>query len=101
MNPQPWLNVAEPGFMKELSRVLTHESLPNLKTYLRWSLLAASAPYLSSPFVNESFAFNRKYMRGVEQDRPRWKKCVAWVDRDLGDALGRDYVARTFPATTK
>jgi endothelin-converting enzyme/putative endopeptidase len=101
MNPQPWLNVAEPGFMKELSRVLTQESLGNLKTYLRWSLLAASAPYLSSPFVNESFAFNRKYMRGVEQDRPRWKKCVAWVDRDLGDALGREYVARTFPATTK
>ncbi len=40
-------------------------------------------------------------MRGVEEDRPRWKKCVAWVDRDLGDALGREFVARTFPAATK
>ncbi|HVY80353.1 MAG TPA: M13 family metallopeptidase [Steroidobacteraceae bacterium] len=101
MSPRPWLNVTEPAFFKELSARLTHESLPNLKTYLRWALLAASAPYLSSPFVNESFAFNRKYMRGVEQDRPRWRKCVAWVDRDLGDALGREYVARTFPAVTK
>ncbi|MFL6606299.1 MAG: M13 family metallopeptidase [Steroidobacteraceae bacterium] len=101
MNPQPWLNVTEPAFFKELNARLTQESLPNLKTYLRWALLAASAPYLSSPFVNESFAFNRKYLRGVEQDRPRWRKCVAWVDRDLGDALGREYVARTFPATTK
>ena len=101
VNPQPWLNTAEPAFLKELNARLTQESLANLKTYLRWSLLAASAPYLSSPFVKEGFAFNRKYLRGVEQDKPRWKKCVAWVDRDLGDALGREYVARTFPATTK
>ena len=101
MNPRPWLNVTEPAFLKELNARLTQESLADLKTYLRWSLLAASAPYLSSPFVNESFAFNRKYMRGAEEDRPRWKKCVAWVDRDIGDALGREYVARTFPATTK
>lgn len=101
MNPEPWLNVDEPAFLKELNARLTQESLANLKTFLRWALLEASAPYLSAPFVNEHFAFNRKYMRGVEEDRPRWKKCVAWVDRDLGDALGREFVARQFPAATK
>ena len=67
------------------------------KTYLRWALARATAPYLASPFVKENFAFNREYLRGVEADRPRWKKCVAWVDRDLGEALGQEFVARTFP----
>jgi endothelin-converting enzyme/putative endopeptidase len=101
MNPAPWLNVTEPAFFKELNARLTQERLADLKTYLRWGLLSASAPYLSSPFVNESFAFNRKYLRGVEEDRPRWKKCVAWVDRDLGDALGREFVDRAFPPAMK
>jgi putative endopeptidase len=101
MNPQPWLNVTEPAFFKELNARLAQESLASLRTYLRWGLISAVAPYLSSPFVNESFAFNRKYMRGVEEDRPRWKKCVSWVDRDLRDALGREYVDRTFAAQTK
>ena len=101
MNPQPWLNLMEPAFFKELNARLKEESLANLRTFLRWSLISASAPYLSSPFVNEGFAFHRKYMRGAEQDRPRWKKCVAWVDRDLGDALGREYVARTFTPDMK
>ncbi len=48
-----------------------------------------------------NFAFYRQYLRGAEVDRPRWKKCVAWVDRDLGEALGREFVARTFPPETK
>jgi len=101
LNPQPWLNVSQPAFLKEMNARLAQESLPTIRTYLRWTVIAATAPYLSSPYVNESFAFNRKYMRGVEEDRPRWKKCVTWVDRDLGDALGREYVARTFTPDMK
>jgi putative endopeptidase len=101
LEPRPWLNVSQPAFMKELNARLSAESLTNLKTYLRWALVDANDGLLSSPFVNEDFAFNRKYLRGVEEDRPRWKKCVASVDRDLGEALGREFVARTFPATQK
>jgi len=99
--PQPWLNVAEPAFFREMSARLSAERLDSLKTYLRWALIDAMAPYLASPFVKEDFAFNRAYLRGVETDRPRWQKCVGWVDRDLRDALGREYVARTFSPETK
>jgi len=101
LNPDPWLNVTEPAFFKELNARLTQESLRDIKTYLRWALIDDTASYLSSPFVAEKFAFNSQYLRGVEEDRPRWKKCVAWVDQHLGEALGREFVARTFPATTK
>jgi len=100
-DPDPWLNVTEPKFFRELNARLSREKLQDLKTYLRWALVDANAEYLASPFVNEHFAFYRQYLRGAEMDRPRWKKCVAWVDRDLGDALGREFVARTFPETTR
>src|SRR5256885_12846200 len=64
-------------------------SLDDLKTYLRWQLAHNRARYLSSPFVNESFDFFSAYLRGVKEQQPRWKRCVSWVDRDLGEALGQ------------
>jgi len=101
LNPQPWLNVAQPAFIKELDARIAGESLADLKTYLRWTLVDASASYLSKSFVDEDFAFYSAYLRGVQADQPRWKKCVTWVDRDLPDALGKEFVARAFPAAMK
>ena len=99
--PTPWLNVAEPAFVTELNARLQKETLDDLKTYLRWTLLAATAPYLSKAFVDEDFAFNRAYLRGVKEQRPRWKKCVDLVDTQLGEALGQEFVARVFPPSMK
>ncbi|HVF16434.1 MAG TPA: M13 family metallopeptidase [Steroidobacteraceae bacterium] len=99
--PEPWINNAEPKFMVEMNRLLTSESLADLKTYLRWGVLDAQAPYLSKAFVDQDFAFYSAYMRGVPEQRPRWKKCVSWVDRDLGEALGKEFVDKTFPPSTK
>jgi endothelin-converting enzyme/putative endopeptidase len=46
--------------------------------------------------VRESFAFYRAYLRGVKAMPPRWKRCVQWVDRDLGEALGQVFVEKAF-----
>jgi len=51
--------------------------------------------------VEEDFNFYRKHLRGVAEQQPRWKKCVAWVDRDLGEALGQVFVGKTFPPEMK
>jgi putative endopeptidase len=99
--PEPWLNVEEPAFMKALNELLAAESIPDLQDYLRWALVDAMSPYLSAALVEEDFAFNRGYLRGVESDRPRWRKCVDWVDRDLGEALGKEFVGRVFPSSMK
>jgi putative endopeptidase len=101
LQPEPWLNVEEPEFMKELNARLKDAKLADLQAYLRWSVAAAAAPYLSGEFANEDFAFNRAYLRGVEADEARWKKCVGWIDRDLGEALGKEFVAHVFPAEMK
>jgi putative endopeptidase len=59
------------------------------------------AQYLSQAFVAEDFDFYRRTLRGVKEVPPRWKRCVRYVDRDLGEALGQEFVRRTFSAETK
>jgi len=95
------VNLTEPAFFKELARLIDAESLDKWKTYLRWHVAHARAPYLSQAFVDADFDFYRKTLRGVAQDQPRWKKCASLVDRNLGDALGQVYVAKTFSPATK
>ncbi len=95
------LNVTEPKFFERLNAQLKTRSLADWKTYLRWHAANSKAPYLSSRFVEEDFNFNRKVLRGVTEQQPRWEKCVQWVDRDLGEALGQEFVRRTFSSETK
>jgi putative endopeptidase len=89
-------NVTEPKFYQALEQLLYTDSLADLKTYLRWHIAHASAPYLSAAFVNENFAFFSNTLRGIPQLPPRWKRCVRLVDRQLGEALGREFVRRAF-----
>jgi endothelin-converting enzyme/putative endopeptidase len=95
------LNVTEPKFFERLNAELKAHSLADWKTYLRWHTARAKSPYLSQKFVDEDFEFNRKTLRGVTEQLPRWRKCVQWVDRDLGEALGQEFVRRTFTPDTK
>ncbi|MGA8764678.1 MAG: M13 family metallopeptidase [Candidatus Sulfotelmatobacter sp.] len=95
------LNVDAPGFIKELNALLASEPVDSWKAYLRFHLADTSSPYLSSKFVEENFEFYRKYLRGAKEMQPRWKRCVQYVDYDLGEALGQVYVARVFSPELK
>ncbi|HEY8712129.1 MAG TPA: M13 family metallopeptidase [Thermoanaerobaculia bacterium] len=95
------INVTEPNFFKALDKEINDVPLADWKAYLRWHAVHARAPYLSKNFVTEDFNFYRKTLRGVSEMPPRWKQCVRYVDRDLGEALGQEFVRRTFTAETK
>ncbi|MDE3180679.1 MAG: M13 family metallopeptidase, partial [Acidobacteriota bacterium] len=95
------INVDEPEFFKEVSSALTTIPLPEWKTYLRWRLISASAPYLSKPFVDEHFNFYGKVLTGTQQILPRWKRCVRASDGAIGMALGEQYVQVAFPPRAK
>src|SRR5204863_2910581 len=69
--------------------------------YLRWHLLHAMAPTLSKAFVDESFHFFEATLRGTKQIKPRWKRVVAKTDEELGESLGKLYVAEHFPPEAK
>lgn len=95
------INVAQPEFLRAFDSLLTSAPLDAWKAYLRWSLLANTAPALSSPFVKESFRFNSTVLRGVKEMRPRWKRCLTFTDNALGEILGQAYVRKNFTPEAK
>ncbi len=95
------INVMEPAFYQALEKQLHARSIDEWKSFLRWNVIRDYSNYLSSPFVEAHFAFYGKYLRGVPELQPRWRRCVQWVDRDLGEALGQVFVEKTFTPETK
>src|SRR5271165_15689 len=97
------LNVAVPDFFKALETELKDVSLDDLKTYFRWHVVhaAAATNVLPDAFVNENFEFFSKTLRGAKELQARWKRCVAGVNGDLGEALGEVYVEKNFPPEAK
>jgi endothelin-converting enzyme/putative endopeptidase len=97
----PVLNVDTPDFFKEVNTLLSAEPIANWKTYLRFHVVDSGSPYLSSVFVQENFEFYRQYLRGAKEQQPRWKRCVSFTDRNLGEALGQVYVSKVFSPELK
>jgi len=95
------LNVAVPEFFAKVEELMGKVPLADWKIYLRWRLLSASAPLLPEAFVNEDFSFYGKTLQGTQQLKPRWKRCVSYTDSGLGEALGQEYVERTFSPEAK
>jgi len=95
------LNVEEPKFIEEVDRQIEQTPLADWKIYLKWHLLNSLANSLSEPFVEEEFAFNGKYLAGVAELKPRWKRCVESSDQLFGEALGKKYVEKYFPPAAK
>jgi putative endopeptidase len=95
------VNVSQPKFFTELQAQLANQPLDALKAYLRVHALNNAAASLDHSFENAHFDFYSKYLRGVPQIKPRWQRCEGQVDDYLGEALGQEFVARTFGAETK
>jgi putative endopeptidase len=95
------INVGQPDFFKAANELLKTTSLDEWKAYLRWHLIKDMAPMLSSDFVNENFRFYEATLRGAKEIKPRWKRVVAKTDEELGEALGKLYVAEHFPPEAK
>ncbi|HEU4888164.1 MAG TPA: M13 family metallopeptidase N-terminal domain-containing protein, partial [Thermoanaerobaculia bacterium] len=95
------LNVAQPEYIREANRLLDEMPLETWKAYLRWNVLDAAAPYLSSAFVNQDFAFRQTTLSGTKENQPRWQRCVRAADANIGEILGQEYVKRAFTPEAK
>jgi putative endopeptidase len=103
LNPPPFkiVNVIALDYFKQLNASLSSEPLENWKDYLRFHVANIHAVYLSDDFSNEHFEFYSKYLRGTQEQQPRWKRCVQNADRQLGEALGQAYVRQVFSPELK
>ncbi len=95
------VNVAWPDFFKGLSGEIQSVSLDDWKTYLTWHVLHSEVVFLPAAFVDENFSFYGQALTGAKELRPRWKRCVDFTDSQLGEALGIEFVNRTFGAEGK
>lgn len=95
------VNVRQPKFFQALDETLKSTSLSDWKIYFRWHLIHSAASALSSNFVDENFDFFGKTLTGAKELQPRWKRCVQATDRQLGFALGQEYVKEKFPPQAK
>jgi predicted metalloendopeptidase len=91
----------QPSYATALGGHLGGADLAVWKDYLKVRTIGAYARVLSSPFVEASFDFNSRTLRGTETLRPRWKRAVQETDNAMGEAIGAAYVARHFPPEAK
>ncbi len=98
--PVSIIRVGQPEFLRTLSAMLKKIPLGDWKAYLRWHTLDDAAPWLSAPFSAEAFRMQQA-MTGAKEQLPRWKRCLASTQRNLGEAVGQAYVAKTFTPQAK
>ncbi|MDP1824598.1 MAG: M13 family metallopeptidase [Archangium sp.] len=95
------INISSTPYFVELAAITKDTKADALKLYLGWVALRGSAAALPKAFQDETFAFASKAFTGAKEDRPRWKKCVAFVDGEIGEALGREFARRLFPEESR
>ena len=95
-----WIDVSQPEPIHEVEKILAEASLDDLKAYAEIKIISGAASQLSDDFRAVAFKMS-SVMSGVQQDRPRWKRAVSTVSSVLGEAIGRLYVEKYFPESSK
>src|SRR5262249_48356432 len=90
-----------PPFFETVSNMTKTVKPEQWRTYLTWVLIRDSVPALPKKFQDQSFAFSSQNLTGAKQDLPRWKKCVSFTDRAIGEALAVPFVAKYLGADGK
>ena len=94
------VNVGQPEPIHEIEKILAEVSLDDLKSYAESKVITGASSELIDAFRAEAFKFN-SVLSGVQQDRPRWKRGVSLVSNVLGEAIGKMYVEKYFPESSK
>ena len=95
------LVVGQPAFVKGADKILSEMTANELRAYMEWDVILSAAGYLSDDVIAANFDFFGKTMSGRKEDHPRWKRATSQVESQMGEALGKMYVERYFPASSK
>lgn len=93
--------VREPDFFTGIGLLFSQFDREAWCSWLRWQVIGGAAPYLSDEIVQQNFSFYGTTLNGTPQLRDRWKRAVSLIESAIGEAVGRVYVERHFPATSK
>ncbi len=93
--------LAENTAVQRIARIYAETPLETLKAWETFQTVSGASPFLSKRFVDSRFEFAEKALSGTPEQRPRWKRGVDLVGGTMGEAVGREYVARYFPPSSK
>ncbi|WP_018177812.1 M13 family metallopeptidase [Jongsikchunia kroppenstedtii] len=93
--------LAEPSYFTAVAQVWSTAAINDLREYVRLSIIRDFSAYLPKAYSDAQFAFYKGTLSGLKQQPDRWKNGVKLVDSTLGEALGRRYVDKYFPANAK
>ena len=96
-----YVDMGQPENIKEIEKILAETPLDDQKAYLAFKVIESAAGTLSDDFRTATFDFYGRVMSGTTQDRARWKRAVGMVEGVLGEAVGKMYVEKYFPASSK
>ena len=100
--PKPAVvDVGQPEFYKAFDGLLATSAVSTWRAYFRWHLIHTVAPYVNQAVVDENYGFYVRVLLGGQKPRPRWKRVVATLDEEVGEALGQLYVAAAFTPEAK
>ncbi|KQT18530.1 endothelin-converting protein [Chryseobacterium sp. Leaf404] len=93
--------ISELGYYKNFDQLVNEKNLPVIKDYLKFHMINGNASYLSQKLGDEKFAFYGKYLRGQQEQRALNKRGFELINGSLGEAFGKLYVEKYFPAEAK
>ena len=96
-----WVDVGQPEAIREAIRVLDEEPLEDQKILMEWQLIDSNGTRLGKKADDADFDFYGRTLSGQKEPKPMWKRATSVVSGTLGDAIGRLYVERYFPAGAK
>lgn len=95
------LIVSQPKYMTAFQEIVSKGDVAAWKAYMKWTLLNGSASLLSTEIEDANFDFYGKTLTGAMQQRPREERALQVVNGTVGEALGKLYVEKKFPAEAK
>lgn len=93
--------IGEIGYYKNFDQLVNEKNLPVIKDYLKFHMINGGASYLSEKLGDTKFAFYGKYLRGQQEQRALNKRGYELINGSLGEAFGKLYVDKYFPAEAK
>jgi putative endopeptidase len=101
LDKQPMFIIWQPGAIKGLSALIASEPLETWKEWLTFHTINQYAVYLPQKYDELHFSFYDRTLQGVPQQPDRWKRAIASLNANLGDAVGKIYVEKYFPPSSK
>lgn len=93
--------VGQPSFLEGYDKLLAAATADDLRALMEWDVIMSSSSYLTDAIREANFNFFGKTMSGRKEDYPLWKRATNQVEAQMGEALGKMYVARYFPESSK